>query len=55
MSDVTSDYERIEKRTRIRGNIRNGIDLPFSVSVGSDRTVPFLLDGTDLRKKLRLL
>ena len=25
MSDVTSDYERIEKRTRIRGNIHNGI------------------------------
>ena len=25
MSDVTSDYEKIEKRTRIRGNIRNGI------------------------------
>lgn len=25
MSDVTSDYERIEKRTRICGNIRNGI------------------------------
>lgn len=29
--------------------------LLFSVSVGTDRTVPFLLDGTDLRKKLRLL
>ena len=25
MSDVASDYEKIEKRTRIRGNIRNGI------------------------------
>ena len=25
MSDVTFDYEKIEKRTRIRGNIRNGI------------------------------
>ena len=25
LSDVTSDYEKIEKRTRIRGNIRNGI------------------------------
>ena len=25
MSDVTSDYEKIEKRTRIRGNIRNGV------------------------------
>ena len=25
MSDVTSDYERIEKRTRIHGNIRNGV------------------------------
>ncbi len=25
MSDVTSDYEKIEKRTRIRGNIRNAI------------------------------
>ena len=25
MSDITSDYERIEKRTRIHGNIRNGI------------------------------
>ena len=29
MSDVTSDYERIEKRTRIRGNIRNGIVYLF--------------------------
>ena len=83
MSDVTSDYERIEKRTRIHGNIRNGVIyfflclwalivlFPFywmvltSVkSYGSYnaeyipkffRTVPFLLDGTDLRKKLRLL
>lgn len=25
MSDITSDYERIEKRTRIHGNIRNGV------------------------------
>ena len=25
LSDVTSDYERIEKRTRIHGNIRNGV------------------------------
>lgn len=31
MSDVTSDYERIEKRTRIRGNIRNGIVYFFCV------------------------
>lgn len=29
MSDVTSDYEKIEKRTRIRGNIRNGIVYLF--------------------------
>ena len=29
MSDVTSDYERIEKRTRIHGNIRNGIVYLF--------------------------
>ena len=25
MSDVTSDYKKQEKRTRICGNIRNGI------------------------------
>ncbi len=29
MSDVTSDYEKIEKRRRSRGNIRNGIVYLF--------------------------
>ena len=55
MSDVTSDYERIEKRTRIHGNIRNGIIYFFLCLWALIVLFPFLLDGTDLRKKLRLL
>ena len=65
MSDVTSDYKKQEKRTRICDNIRNGIVYLFLCLWALIVLFPFCLlytsdaadeeDGTDLRKKLRLL
>lgn len=54
MSDVASDYEKSRNAPGSAAISAMGSST-FSVSVGTDRTVPFLLDDTDLRKKLRLL
>lgn len=54
MSDVTSDYKNKKSAPGSTAISAMGSST-FSVSVGADRTVPLLLDGTDLRKKLRLL
>lgn len=49
MSDVTSDYKN-KKSAPGSAAISAMGSSTFSVSVGADRTVSFLLDGTDLRK-----